>query len=695
MSYYKALGLLREPFSNSPDPDLLYRARTHLECLQHMEIAVRLRRGLNVVLGEVGTGKTTLGRELARLLAEDGSVEVHFLDDPYQPTPLDFLKALSRLFGLDGGEAADDAGLLRETLKAGLSARGEGDRIVALIVDEGQKMTPECLELLRELLNVETNTHKLLQIVIFAQTEFEDVLAARPNLDDRVNFRYRLLPLDRGETRRMIETRLALCTPDGLVPPVFTPLALRRIHRLTRGYPRKIVRLCHLSMLLAVGFGKPRIGWGLVGRAARQSRGGARAWLRPAAVAGTLGAAALAGLLFHGPGLPGARQTALGLLLRATAALEGGSAASLAPKASLPVASFLQEPAGTPQAPEETAPGMDGVSVDGSWEEAEVAEPAATGQTAESVPAARAAEADVAARPEPASERAEAAPATPGQRFTAWALRAETVPRPAAAASRRPAPDAAAAVPAETAGPSRATAPLSRQGLGAALDLATAAFPPDAPEQVIVIAAEGAGNAAAADARPAEAAPETLGTCVVRPGWTVSRLANKLYGNGGRQVLAQLAKANPGLDFERVRAGDAVVYPALAAKAPPAGSYLVKVAGVADLEEGFASIAKWKEKFGLALSLYCTGHPGAGLRVEVVLPALFPNRDAAGEALAALPAELAGQAALVGGYPAGTTFYTDLGEGKVRRTGKAPVPARQVAERRPTPFVAPFQPQVP
>lgn len=631
MSYYQALGLSREPFSNSPDPDLLYRARTHLECLQHMEIAVRLRRGLNVVLGEVGTGKTTLGRELTRLLAADGDIEVHFLDDPYQPTPVEFLMALARLFGLDPAPLGRDAGLLRDALKGELLRRGEGGRIVALIVDEGQKITGECLELLRELLNFETNTHKLLQIVIFAQTEFEALLAARPNLDDRVNFRYRLLTLDRGQTRRMIETRLALCAPDGQVPAVFSPLALRRIHRLTRGYPRKIVRLCHLSMLLAVGFGKRRIGWGLVGRAARESRGAAGVWLRRTTIAGACVAAALVGLISYGPDLPGARQAALGILGQATAYLESRPAAPTTDE-NPPAVSEPQDLADTAQAPVQS----------------------------EGTPASWALRAEIVARPTAAS--AALSPTAKGEPDS---------PNPAE-------PQAVAANEPFVTDRSAVTTP--QQGLGAALDLATAALPPDAPEQVLIITAEDV--APAATALPA---PGQIGKSVVRPGWTVSRLAAKLYGSGGRRVLSRLAKANPGVDFNKVRAGESIVYPTIEASAPPAGSYLVKVAGVQTLEQGFAYIARQKEMHDLVLSLYCTDHPETGLRFDVVLPDVYPNQGAAVAALTALPEDVAGRAALVGGYPSGTIFFTEFGEGVSKRPGGVPVPVRQVAERQAAP----------
>lgn len=634
MSYYQALGLSREPFSNAPDPDLLYRARTHLECLQHMEIAVRLRRGLNVVFGDVGTGKTTLARELCRLLGEGGDIEVRFLDDPYQPTGLDFLRALARLFGLHAPD--DDPGLLREALKAALRAGGKDGRIVALIVDEGQKITGESLELLRELLNVETSAHKLLQIVVFAQTEFEDMLAARPNLDDRVNFRYRLAPLDRRQTRRMIETRLALCTPDGGTPPLFTPLALRRIHRLTGGYPRKIVRLCHLSMLLAVGFGRSRIGWGLVGRAARQSRGLAGAWLRPAAVAGTLGAAALAGLLVSGPGLPGARQAVLAALHRATDVLEKGAAAPPATEA--PAATIPREPADTARAWDTaTAAGTSPIAMAlPSRTEAgpETAAPAAAGLQESDAPATVA--------QAPAQEADPAGPAV-----AAWTLRAETAPRPAAASPAESVPASPKSV---------AEAPWA-----------------DAPEQVIVVGGEETG--------PVPAPRDTLGAGVVRPGWTVSRLAARVYGNGGRQVLDRLAEANPGVPFDRVRAGETLVYPAIAARPLPAGAHLVKVAEAATLEQGLAVVGRLKERQGLTLSLYCTGHPDRGLRFDVVMPDLFPDRAAAGAALAALPAEVGGRASLVSGYPDGTTYYTDLGDRAAKRPVGRPAPVRQVAER--------------
>lgn len=787
MSYHLALGLLREPFSNSPDPDLLYRAKSHLECLQHMEIAVRLRRGLNVVLGEVGTGKTTLGRELVRILGADPDIEVHFLDDPYHATSVEFLLALCRLFGIETGPLGRDAGPLKDALKSELLKRSaDGRRIVALIVDEGQKITPQCLELLRELLNFETNTHKLLQIVMFAQTEFEDMLAARPNLEDRVNFRYRLLPLDRKQTRRMIETRLTLCSPEGVAPKIFTSLAMRRIHRLTHGYPRKIVRLCHLSMLLAVGYGKKRIGWGLVGRASRQSLSGPQLWFRRTALAGGCAAIlALGSVGLAGPNLADIRLKAQDVSSQALASL----AALVAPatpasldQAGLPavpeeavapvaatsteteeaVASIAAAPAATEDAavtvvaaPDEasrvaeaapaSAPLADLSEAATPWAAADVPAVSAAPLLGAKAPAAQAedrlaatlAASVVAAQPAPAATVPAAAPAVAAPLPTAVEAATSALTAAPGASILPDAPIAAHAATTESGGKSASSAPSAaptaapnrelpsgpRQGLGAAMDLAAAALPPEAKEQIIIITAEdglpampqpegllvappvlpaapvasavakdSAGSGLAATA--AAGGDASLGEASVRPGWALSRLAARVYGNGGRQILSALAKANPGLDMARLRAGESLVYPAIEAKAPPAGSCLVKVASADSLDQGLAIISRGKDRHNLTLALFCTRLPGVGPRFDVVLAALYPDQARAQAALAALPAEMAARAVLLGEFPEGTSYYTDLAEWRGDVAPKSrPAIGRQVAESRPAsgqvrPFVA-------
>ncbi|MBI4805767.1 MAG: AAA family ATPase [Desulfovibrio sp.] len=266
MRYFEVLNLRREPFSNSPDPELFYRTKQHRECLQALEIAIRLKRGLSVVTGHVGTGKTTLCRQLIRVLAERQGVVTHLILDPTFSDARELLVQLNGFFGVDAqaaGQASDWQ--LRENIKNALWGLAvEEDQLVVLIVDEGQKMSLECLEILRELLNFETNENKLLQIVIFGQLEFEPILEAKANLADRVNLRYRIEPLDFQDTRELIQARLAMCSKDISPEGLFSFGALLAVFLATDGFPRQIVQLCHQALLAVIIKERPRVTWGVV-----------------------------------------------------------------------------------------------------------------------------------------------------------------------------------------------------------------------------------------------------------------------------------------------------------------------------------------------------------------------------------------------------------------------------------------------
>jgi len=107
MDYYKILNLSKEPFSNSPDPEFFFQSRQHLGCLQKLELSLRLRRGLNVVIGDVGTGKTTLCRQLIRRFARDEEIETHLVLDPTFSSPSEFLITVAEM--LEGGKIPDTA----------------------------------------------------------------------------------------------------------------------------------------------------------------------------------------------------------------------------------------------------------------------------------------------------------------------------------------------------------------------------------------------------------------------------------------------------------------------------------------------------------------------------------------------------------------------------------------------------------
>ena len=175
MDYFTILNLDREPFSNSPDPDFFFQSRQHVDCLQKLELALRLKRGLNIVIGAVGSGKTTLCRTLLKKFASDRTIESHLILDPLFNSPLAFLESICSLI-VDKHISNRDEHGFKEQIKHHLYQKGVNEnKTIVMIIDEGQKLPVFCLEILRELLNYETNDHKLLQIVLFAQEEFHEI----------------------------------------------------------------------------------------------------------------------------------------------------------------------------------------------------------------------------------------------------------------------------------------------------------------------------------------------------------------------------------------------------------------------------------------------------------------------------------------------------------------------------------------
>jgi general secretion pathway protein A len=308
MNYFTSLNLDREPFSNSPEPEFFFETPQHVNCLQQLEISIRLRRGLNVVIGDVGTGKTTLSRMLIRKLHGDDAVEFHLLMDPDFSGPIQFLAGIARMMGAADFAPGITEWQLKESIKQYLFRRGiDEDKVVVLIIDEGQKLPGFCIEILREFLNYETNRFKLLQIVIFAQSEFNAILERRENFADRMNVCLRLKPLDFTQMRRMIEHRIAQASQAGQEPVEFTTPALAAIYMATGGVPRKVVMLCHQVILAMIVRNRSRAGWFLVqsclrSRASRRRRRRSIGW----GMAAALGVAVLAALT----GIAGKRDVA-------------------------------------------------------------------------------------------------------------------------------------------------------------------------------------------------------------------------------------------------------------------------------------------------------------------------------------------------------------------------------------------------
>ncbi len=287
MEYYKLLQLDREPFSNSPDPDYFFQSRQHLGCMQKLELALRLKRGLNVVIGDVGTGKTTICRQLIRKFSREGDFECHLILDPSFSSGHDFLGHIHDLFCEDKAGSTRDVAL-KEGIKQALFRKGvEQNQTLVLLIDEGQKIPEPCLEILRELLNYETNTFKLLQIIIFAQIEFEAMVGKHANFCDRINVWHHLSPMDFKDTRRMVRHRLKLSSSLPSPARLFTLPAMWAIYRASRGYPRKIIHLCHQGMLAMIIQNRTRAGWSLI-RSCRKRMAPSMRPLRKGIVAGLL-----------------------------------------------------------------------------------------------------------------------------------------------------------------------------------------------------------------------------------------------------------------------------------------------------------------------------------------------------------------------------------------------------------------------
>jgi general secretion pathway protein A len=339
--YASFFGLSEKPFAITPDPRYLFMSERHAEALAHLLYGITEAGGFIQLTGEVGTGKTTIVRSLLERMP--GHADVAVVLNP-QLTPIQFVLTICEELGIfvrdeDAASIKDLVDILNKRL---LEAHAKGRRVV-VIVDEAQNLSPETLEQVRLLTNLETRSQKLLQIILIGQPELRDVLSRVElrQLAQRITGRYHLAPLSREETSAYVNHRMRVA---GCNVEVFSKAALREVHRLSDGVPRIINVICDRALLGAFTQETHHITPALIRSAAGEvyGRSFSPPWAKSLAAASALIAVIVLGI------------TAWQLLRTRTGASEPVPvAAAMSAPAAVESQPIAQPPAATPEPPKE------------------------------------------------------------------------------------------------------------------------------------------------------------------------------------------------------------------------------------------------------------------------------------------------------------------------------------------------------
>ncbi|HEY3699939.1 MAG TPA: AAA family ATPase [Spongiibacteraceae bacterium] len=243
--YNHHFGLAEAPFSIAPDPRYLYLSEQHREALAHLVYGIGDHGGFVVLTGEVGTGKTTVCRCLLQQVPEH--IDIAVIVNP-KLNAHELLQTICEELGVASTEDVPTSKQLLDALNLFLLATHARGRNAILIVDEAQNLSPDVLEQLRLLTNLETNQRKLLQLILLGQPELNTLLAqpSLRQLAQRITARYHLRPLARNEVTSYIEHRLAVAGGRG---HLFSGAAIVLIYRYSKGIPRLINLLCDRALL--------------------------------------------------------------------------------------------------------------------------------------------------------------------------------------------------------------------------------------------------------------------------------------------------------------------------------------------------------------------------------------------------------------------------------------------------------------
>jgi MSHA biogenesis protein MshM len=251
MPYLAHFGLKEHPFSLTPNTNQYYPVDKHVEIIQSIQFGIARNTGILKVVGDVGTGKTMLCRLLLRKLVNDNDA-VAYLNAP-QVDPDSLTSLVCAEFGLEGGSKAQ----MLQALNAFLLEQHALGRNAVLIVDEAQALGAAGLEAVRLLSNLETERSKLLQIVMFGQSELDELLS-QPNLrqiNQRIGFSFTTGPLTMAEATHYMSHRVKCSRVEGVDFPVFSDRAMQTVAAAAGFVPRVINILADKALLVAYGEG--------------------------------------------------------------------------------------------------------------------------------------------------------------------------------------------------------------------------------------------------------------------------------------------------------------------------------------------------------------------------------------------------------------------------------------------------------
>jgi general secretion pathway protein A len=246
--YTSHFKLRENPFSLTPDPKYLFLSRQHREALNHLIYGIKEKKGFIVITGGIGTGKTTLSRAL--LAGIDPYVETALIFNSYL-SDMELLEVINQEFKVSLVGVDRTKRRYIDSLNAFLMANYQAGKNAVVLIDEAQNLSRNVLEQIRMLSNLETETEKLLQIILVGQPELRDLLAqpSLRQLTERISVRYHLDALSRDDVPDYIGHRLTVAGDTGTLK--FADDAFGKIYDFSGGNPRRINILCDRAMLIA------------------------------------------------------------------------------------------------------------------------------------------------------------------------------------------------------------------------------------------------------------------------------------------------------------------------------------------------------------------------------------------------------------------------------------------------------------